>query len=152
MIRPEMAATVVAVKSTFTHGDEMSKRLAMLDANGVVINVAMFEDSVEPDGVTTAVPSRTTRVGDRLVGGVFTPSPKSVPTTVTKLQLVRAMRSTGLWSTFKSSLKQSPTEIKEDWDYASVMDRDDELVMAFGVTLELDTAGMDALFIEASTL
>lgn len=77
---------------------------------------------------------------------------QAVPTEVTKLQLVRGMRATGDWSSFKSSLKQSSTTIKEDWEYASVIDRYDSIVVAMGATLSLDTAGMDSLFITASTL
>lgn len=77
---------------------------------------------------------------------------KSVPASVTKLQLVRSMRALGHWSDFKSSLKQSSTTIKEDWEYASAIDRNDSLVVAMGATLDLDTASMDTLFITARTL
>lgn len=75
-----------------------------------------------------------------------------VPDSVTKLQLVRAMRTTSIWSAFKSSLKQSSSTVKEDWEYASTIDRGDSLTDAFAVSLSLNPAEMDDLFRTAQSL
>lgn len=130
----------------------MTKRIAILDAEGTVINVALYPDDFIPNEVTHTAELPSMRIGDTVVGGVHTNASPPVPESVTKLQLVRAMRISGIWGTFKSMLKQSPTETKEDWEYVSVLDRDDDLTIAFGTELGLDTAGMDSLFVSAETL
>lgn len=127
---------------------------------GVVVqtwhDVKTVEDAVTKYGLDPSTLVEADHPSGMLFDGdAFTlpPLPPAVPpSTVTQLQLVRAMRAAGLWSQFKSNLKQSPSEIKEDWEYASTLYRNDTLVLTFGEGLGLDTAAIDALFVEAATL
>lgn len=75
-----------------------------------------------------------------------------VPQSVTKLQLVRALRTAGLWGDVKSALKSSGTVVKEDWEYASQINRYDSLVASFAVAIGLTEADMDAIFVQGAEL
>lgn len=93
---------------------------------------------------------------DFLVEQYETPPPPRVITTtprnITKLQLVRAMRLSGIWTSVRKAISQSPTSTKEDWEFATVIAREDDLVSSLGAGVGLTPADMDTLFMEASTL
>jgi len=71
---------------------------------------------------------------------------RSVPATVTKLQLVRALRAAGLWTSVQALLSQAPATVQEDWEFAHLMPRDDALLAQFAAALELTEAQQAALF------
>ncbi len=52
----------------------MTQRVAILDAE-VVINIGVYPDDFEPDGVNTALAEAGTRKGDTYRNGVFIPGP-----------------------------------------------------------------------------
>lgn len=75
-----------------------------------------------------------------------------VPRSVTKLQLVRALRAAGLKASFDTALTSATAETQEDWDLAVSIRRDDPLVASFAATLGQTEAQVDDLFRQAGAL
>lgn len=133
----------------------MVKRVLVV-VDDVVVNTIIVEDShellvgeyVHPEGVGRGFILEA--------DGSFTsnlpPAVPEVPSRLTKLQLVRALRKGGYWGNVKAALAQSDTVTREDWEYASVINRDDILVESFAAMLEITPAKMDLIFIEGITL
>jgi len=117
-----LVVMVVAVKSAYIHGDEMTKRVAILNADGRITNVALFPDAFVSDGITHVDWDANMRKGDTYIAGVHTPAPVKIPGSLTKIQLVEAFRALGYWTTAKASLKQASTLVKEDWEYTNRLD------------------------------
>jgi hypothetical protein len=68
------------------------------------------------------------------------------PTTMSKLELVRAMRVTDhgegfLWDTFKAQLALADEASQEDWQLAAVIDDNDPVFVAVMTTIYGDEAG-----------
>lgn len=74
----------------------------------------------------------------------------AVPASVTRLQLVRALRARNLFGRFTSALAKADAETREDWTYAVDIERRDPRVEAVGAEMGLDAAGVDALFVDAA--
>ncbi len=93
-------------------------------------------------------------------GSTFTaPTPSavaaSVPLIVTKIQTVRALRAAGLWdglTGMKAAIAASPVAVQEDWEYSTMIPRNDPTVAAFAASASLSGAQVDALFIAAASL
>jgi len=64
----------------------------------------------------------------------------AAPTTMSKLELVRAMRATdhaygSLWDTFKAQLAMADEETQEDWQIAASLSDDDPVLVAVMTTI-----------------
>ena len=77
---------------------------------------------------------------------------QALPATVTKLQLVRALRAADLWTSVQALLAQAPATVQEDWALAHLMPRDDPFIAQFAAALELTEAEQAALFEAAAEL
>lgn len=131
---------------------------AIIKLDGTVENIVVA-DSIDkvavPAGRTILLATADARIGGLHDGTDFVPmAPEapSVPAVVSKLQLVRALRIAGLWVDVKGALKSAGTIVKEDWEYASQIDRDDVLMATFAAALGLTPETMDQVFMEAATL
>lgn len=74
-----------------------------------------------------------------------------VPGTVTPLQMRRALRATGLKATVDAALAASSEEVREEWEYATAILRDNATLEAMGHALGKTDADLDALFVLAAT-
>ena len=74
-----------------------------------------------------------------------------VPTEVTKIQALRAMRDFGIWDTVKTLINANTT-LSEDWDAATSIPRNDEIIVNLAAGLALTEGQLDGLFIAASQL
>lgn len=72
---------------------------------------------------------------------------------VTPLQARRALRAAGLLPTVNAWVASQPDEdIKDAWEFASVIERHGAIVLAAAPALELSEAQLDALFVAAAQL
>lgn len=78
--------------------------------------------------------------------------PQPTPTSVTKLQLVRALRAADLKTSFDAALSAAPAETQEDWSLAVSIRRDDPLTATFAAALGQSEAQTDDLFRAAAAL
>ena len=98
---------------------------------------------------------------DRLKAGEFgeveilPPRPEPVPDEVTPVQFRRALREQGLRKQVDAYLDSLPEEdaeaLRDDWDAATVIRRDDALVQQAADWMGLDGDDLDALFRLAAT-
>jgi len=81
------------------------------------------------------------------------PEPVSapVPQSVTPLQMRRALRATGLKATVDAALAAASDEVREEWEYATEILRDNATLEAMGHALGKTDAEIDALFQLAAT-
>lgn len=107
----------------------------------------LFIDVAE-DSDNVVWPDASGERGAKVVDGVLVPNRAFVPVAVTKLQLVRAMRAAGKWTTVRAGLNQVDALLKEDWDLASDVHRDDSVI----AVLDLTPVEVDDLFIVGVTL
>jgi len=75
-----------------------------------------------------------------------------VPETVTKLQLVRAMRDADAWNDTKAWIATLPDDAQEDWSLVNVIPRTDPLVADARDALGWTDAQVDDLFRAAALL
>lgn len=75
-----------------------------------------------------------------------------VPRSVTRLQLIRAMRAAELKTAFDAALAAAGADTQEDWSLAVSIRRDDALVSTFAVALGLSETATDDLFRAAGAL
>lgn len=75
-----------------------------------------------------------------------------VPAEVTKIQLVRALRDAELWEDVRAAIAGASVTIQEDWEFATILPRNDPLVVAFAAALGLTDAQGDAIFIAAGAI
>ena len=79
------------------------------------------------------------------------PVTPAVPRSVTPLQARKALRAAGLIDAVDAYLATQPAEIREAWEYAVEVRRDDQSVVAMtAAALGMTSAQMDQLFILAS--
>lgn len=78
--------------------------------------------------------------------------PVVVPTSTTKLKLVRSLRAAGRENEFWTALNAAPANIRTDWELATAISRTDPLVLAFAQALNLDSAALDAIFVAAASI
>lgn len=111
-----------------------------------------------PDFVADLVPvgHHSVAVGDtwdgQQFGGPPPPPPLPVPATVSKLQLVRALRQAELKAAFDMALAAASDEVREDWSLAVEIRREDPLVAAFAAALSVSPEVVDDLFRLAASL
>lgn len=82
--------------------------------------------------------------------------PNPVPPSVTKLQLRNACLETShsgsnWWALAKAALSQADANTQEEWDLASVIDRDNATFTAFAASIGATSADIDAVFRLAAT-
>lgn len=75
-----------------------------------------------------------------------------VPRSVTPLQMRRALRLTGLKATVDAALATQPEEVREEWEYATEILRDNATLDGMAHALGKTDAEIDALFQLAATL
>lgn len=79
--------------------------------------------------------------------------PAPVPALVTALQARRALRAAGLTAAVETYLDTDQTgALREDWEFATELPRDDAMIEAARVALQMTPAQMDDLFRLAATL
>jgi len=72
------------------------------------------------------------------------------PEEVTKLRLVRALRSAGHLAAVQQHMNGAPpSAVKEDWAVASAIARQDEIIVELVAVLGITEEDMDALFVLA---
>ena len=82
----------------------------------------------------------------------FTPATPPVPQSVHPLQIRKALRGAGLMASVKAILAQSSDEVNEAWEYASVITRDNPMLLGAAQALGLTSEQVDTLFREAAKL
>ena len=82
--------------------------------------------------------------------------PESVPTEVTmrqaRLALLAAGKLAGVEAAIASMPEPQRTAASIEWEYSSALQRSNPFVAQLGAALGLDSAGIDALFVEAAKL
>lgn len=73
-------------------------------------------------------------------------------TTVTPLQIRRALRQAGLMDEVAAFVEASPPEVREAWEYAIQIDRMNELIAAAAASIGATDEDVDDLFRLAATL
>ena len=108
------------------------------------------------DGVITAWPESLGAVPTQeqiLAWTVEYEARAQVPNTVTPLQARRALRGAGLLSTVNAWVASQPDEdIKDAWEFASVIERYGPITTGAAAALGLTDAQLDDLFIIGGTL
>lgn len=94
--------------------------------------------TVGPDGVLVAT-------GDDYVAS---PAPHSV----TPWQIRKALNATGLRTAVEAAVAAGPQDMKDGWEFASEVRRDDPLVAAMGAALGKSPEELDDLFLLATAL
>lgn len=87
---------------------------------------------------------------DELVA--YIPPPAPVPREVYPLQIRKALRASGLHAAVSAFIAGQSDEVKESWEYASIVTRDNALIEAGRVSLGLSVKQVDDLFKLAATL
>jgi hypothetical protein len=136
-------------------------RYAIIDGS-TVVNVIDYDaapDNPPPgfDDPVIAVQSDTAGPGWLYDGKIFTdptpPAPQHAPLTVTPLQARRALRAAGLLPTVNAWVAaQADEDIKDAWEYASIIERNGPLTTGAALALGLTDAQLDGLFLAASKL
>jgi hypothetical protein len=73
-------------------------------------------------------------------------------TSVTPLQIRRALRTVGLLDDITSFVEAAPVEVREAWEYAIQIDRDNALIAAAAEAIGATAEDVDNLFRLAATL
>jgi len=73
-------------------------------------------------------------------------------TSVTPLQIRRALRQTGLLDEVQSFIESSSVEVREAWEYAIQIDRNNELIIGAANAIGVSEQEVDNLFRLAATL
>lgn len=87
-------------------------------------------------------------------GGVpdpYTPPPRIIPESATKLGLMRALREIDLWDAVKAAIA-AEADIQEEWDLAIEIKRNDPLTESLIAGLGLSAAQVDELIVRATEL
>lgn len=133
-------------------------RYAIKEADGTISNVVMAdtaEDITLPTGVVALSADPQVKPGWTHDGVSFVAPPAGppvVPKTISKLQLVRALRSAGHWGNVKATLAQADATTQEDWEYAFKINRSDPVVASFAAALGLTEDNLDDIFIDGAGL
>jgi hypothetical protein len=124
--------------------------------NGVVQNIIVAgPDFVIHGAVLIAVGSDPVEIGDIYDGENFIPAPPQpapVPTSVTPLQMRKALRAAGLKPAMDAMLATLPEEVVEEWEYALAIERQNPLLQGAAAQLGMTSAQVDDLFRLAATM
>lgn len=141
-------------------------RYAILDASGVVLNIAEADASWQPGaGLTTREAAAETQIGGRWTGAaweVAPVAPRPVPASVTNFQARAALmqapsgtQGVSLFAAIDAALRAGKDAAPEGalawqaWEQANDFFRDGALVNTLGAQFGLTGAQIDALFREA---
>jgi hypothetical protein len=124
-------------------------RYAVLDANSVVINIAVADATWEPgEGLTKREAGEGCVIGGRWTGTswelpvVVVP----VPEAITPLQARRALRAAGLLDSVNAWIATQPDDAQEAWEYCIEVRRDSPLIAGAQSELGLTSEQVDELF------
>lgn len=81
-----------------------------------------------------------------------TPAPPVVPHALTPLQARKVLRAAGLKTQVDELLAAAADEVREEWDYALQIERQNSTLLAMAATLGLTAAQLDQLFIDGAKL
>jgi hypothetical protein len=125
-------------------------RYAILDANSVVINIAVADESWEPsEGLTKREAGDGCEIGGRWTGSGWEPKPippAPVPASITPLQARRAVRAAGLLDAVNAWIATQPDDAQEAWEYCIEVRRDSPLIAGAQEGLGLTSEQVDDLF------
>ncbi len=75
-----------------------------------------------------------------------------VPEAVTPWQIRKALNALGLRAAVEAAVAAGPQDLKDGWEFATEVRRDDQLVVAMGAALGKSAKELDDLFALAATL
>jgi hypothetical protein len=110
-------------------------------------NVIMYGD-----GAIDSTPAPTAEQRAQVQAWHEAGAVNAIPVSVTPLQMRRALRATGLKATVDAALAAQSEEVREEWEFASEVRRDNATLNALGQSLGKSPADLDALFQIAATL
>lgn len=68
---------------------------------------------------------------------------------LTKLQVIRALRAAGKWDALKAALAGASEDVREDWEAANTLRRNDPLIATFASALGITEAELDTMWTAA---
>ncbi len=126
--------------------------------DGVVVNVILANNPDEVPGLFL-VASESASIGDLYDNGVFTKPPAPppvVPQEITMRQARLVLLGAGLLSGVQTAIDGLPSPQKEaaqiEWEYSNTLQRRNPFVLTLGPALGLNSAQIDALFIQGAAL
>ena len=91
-------------------------------------------------------------VARKLKVTAYSPPPPTVPSFVTPLQARKILRMLGYLDELESLVAEASPEVQDAWEYATVIERNNPLILEFAEQLDLDDDDLDILFTQASKL
>lgn len=76
----------------------------------------------------------------------------AVPRSVSMRQARLALHGAGLLDDVEALIAQQPTAVQIEWNYATDVHRNRDLVLSLGAALQLSDAQIDALFVQARAI
>jgi hypothetical protein len=123
---------------------------AILDANSVVINIAVADAAWQPgEGLTKREATTGCEIGGRWTGSGWEPSPippVPVPAAITPLQARRALRAADLLDAVNAWIATQSADAQEAWEYCVEVRRDAALIAGAQEGLGLTPEQVDDLF------
>jgi len=132
-------------------------RSAVVNADNIVENIIVADDTFVIDGKEIVPVSGEVQVGWVRAEGVFSaPSQESVldpvPFSVTPLQMRKALRASGLHADVLAYVAGLNDEAQEAWEYATVIERGNPLIVAAAQSFGKTDEEIDAMFRLAASL
>lgn len=81
-----------------------------------------------------------------------TPAPQAVPSYLTPLQARKVLRAVGLKEQVDALLAQAPEEVREEWEFALQIERQNPTLLSMAEALALTSEQLDQLFIDGARL
>lgn len=78
--------------------------------------------------------------------------PPEIPAVVTPLQARKALSAAGLRDDVETWVSEQPLDIKDAWEYATAIYRDDPVITQAAAALGMTPQQVDALFVAASQM
>lgn len=117
-----------------------NRQLPILFENAITTRIKEFESG------------NRFRWDEELGDYVRTPIPVYVPPSITPLQLRKALNAAGLRDTIESIMANAPRETVDAWEYATMVERNNPLVLQLAGALSLTKEVVDQVFIDAVKL
>lgn len=130
-------------------------RYAVIDANGVVVNVIEADEGFTLDGFTLVLDDGSAKIGGTYSGTEFLPPDEMppVPASVSRAQALIALHNAGLLEAVKTFIAEQEDAVLTLWfENALTWDRGNAYVQAIGAELDLDDDEIDDLFRAAAAL
>jgi len=129
---------------------------AILDAQGVVLNIAVADAAWQPgEGLTKREATAGCEIGGRWAGSGWEPKPippVPVPEAITPLQARRALRGAGLLDAVNAWIATQSDDAQEAWEYCIEVRRDSPLIAGAQAGLGLTPKQVDDLFCAGAEL